>query len=327
MSPRSPREGPRSPRGPRVARRETIWAWVAVALVILVGIGVAVTQQGSAPPAPTGTGTATATVGSVTSVLVLHGVVVREDTQAVPVPEAGTVTTVWVQPGQAVKTGDDLVTLTLPLPIVPVPTATSTLPPSPSPTPQTTVVKAPIDGTVAVMSVSQGQVVVAGEEMVSISPSRFDVVATVPQFELFNFYTTPQSIQATVPQGPQPFACTFISIGGNLEGRSATALQIQPVDLRCQVPVDLPVFPGVRAKVSVTTGVVDNAILLPASAVVRHGDFGVVWVVQNGKPAERRQVTLGISDGHVVQIVGGLSSGEKVLNPARPATSASPSPF
>jgi hypothetical protein len=95
----------------------------------------------------------------------------------------------------------------------------------------------------------------------------------------------------------------------------------QEVDLRCILPDGTPVFPGVRADVVAVTAEVDDALTLPLSAVERSGAAGVVWLVEKGRKPVRTNVTLGISDGHRVQIVSGLFAGQHVRNPATPPSS------
>ncbi|HEY1331570.1 MAG TPA: HlyD family efflux transporter periplasmic adaptor subunit [Actinomycetota bacterium] len=318
---RAPRRRPPPRGGGRIIRREEVWGAFAAVLLVLVGLGTVLNNAAETPTLPAGTGTATARVGTVKSVVHLGGVVVREAGQDQTSTVAGTVTTVWVRAGDQVSSGDDLVTITLPVvpaPPQPTPSGTFTPSPEPSPTPVTFVQKATLDGTVEAMRVAQGQEVAAGDTTMVIVPNRYDVVASVPPAQLSNFYTPPQQIEAQVPKGPEPFACTFVSIGGNLTSNQAQVVLGQEVDLRCSVPTTIPVFPGVRALVSVTTGEATDAVLVPVAAVRRVGDQGVVWVVTPGKAPVRRNVTLGLSDGHVIQISSGLAAGEVVLDPARP---------
>ncbi len=137
----------------------------------------------------------------------------------------------------------------------------------------------------------------------------FDLVSTVDPNLLYRFYSPPTKIMARIDQGPGPFECTFLSIG-NQPGGSAQ----DPVQLRCRVPDGIRVFSGVRAKVAVTTGVASNVVVLPVSAVDGDADNGSVTLARADGEHEQRSVRLGLTDGVRVEVVDGLTAGEKVLD-------------
>jgi len=242
--------------------------------------------------------------------------VVQESTQGVPAPVTGQVTSIDARPGDAVAVGDTIMTVTVPT-VSPSPTFFSS---SPSPTPVasgiTETVTAPIAGTIGKLSVTKGQTVVAGQQVVTVIPNRFDVIANVPQDQLYRFYTAPLSVQVSIPHQDQPADCTFLSVGANVPSSQATqALATEP-DFRCQLPDGTAVFPGVQVKVTAVTAEVDDAITLPVSAVLRNGNSGTVWLVEKGHPATKKEVTVGIVGGARIQIVSGLFAGQQVLDPA-----------
>jgi membrane fusion protein, multidrug efflux system len=55
-----------------------------------------------------------------------------------------------------------------------------------------------------------------------------------------------------------------------------------------------------------------NVVLVPLAALVREGEDTAVFVA-TGDKAERRAVTLGVSDGTHVEIVSGLAAGDRVI--------------
>ena len=148
------------------------------------------------------------------------------------------------------------------------------------------------------------------------------MIASVPQDQLYRFYTQPLSIQAVIPQQDEPIDCAYASIGANLPTSGATDVLQEEIDLRCVLPDGTSVFPGVRAKVVAVTAEVDDALTLPVSAVERKGNgtAGVVWLVEKGKEPQNTNVTLGITDGKRIQIVSGLFAGQKVRDPAVQST-------
>ena len=281
--------------------------------------------------------TVEATVGTVKRVIRLEGLVVREPDQEIRSPIAGTITSIAVQPGDHVTAGTTLASLTQTLPPIvsspspsPVvsPTATTSpaASPSPSPSPSFTpappvaavqAVSAPVDGQVLLVKVVTSQIVRAGRVMFVIEPARFDIIAPVAPPLLYQFLNAPSDIRATIPRGPAPFDCTFVSMGDNLTGENAQGLLHQDSDLRCSVPVSTTVVPGARAALSVTTAEADNVVVLPRRVISDvHDGTGIVWVVEKGHAPVKRTVGVGITDGHVMEITSGLQAGERVLDTA-----------
>lgn len=334
---------PWSPRG---------WALFVALILSLIVAAVALAAipgrwraaSAKAEPSPTGTSVVEATVGSVKRVLVLQGLVVREEDENVRAGAAGTVTAIEVKPNDEVKAGDTLATITLPPPkpvpspvapspsLTPSPTSSTTATsssspsptasasPSPSPPPppilEVKAISAPVDGQVESVNGVLGQQVKIGRILFVLHPNRFDVIAPVPPSLLYQFFLPPSAIQASIDRGPPSFECEFLSIGDNLDVSGAQSLLQQDADLRCSVPSSLTVFPGIRVRLDVTTAEADNAVILPRRVIQDiHDGRGVVWVVEKGHAPVQRTVALGISDGKVFEITGGLQAGERVLDP------------
>ena len=82
--------------------------------------------------------------------------------------------------------------------------------------------------------------------------------------------------------------------------------------VRCAIPADQTVFAGLPATIGITVGTVEDALLVPTTAVQGGAGSGLVWVdAGTGKP-EERTVTLGVSDGVSVEVVDGLAEGDMV---------------
>ncbi|GIH69170.1 efflux RND transporter periplasmic adaptor subunit [Sphaerimonospora thailandensis] len=70
--------------------------------------------------------------------------------------------------------------------------------------------------------------------------------------------------------------------------------------------------PGMSAVVRLTVRQSPDAVAVPASAVVTSGRDAIVWAVRDGR-AERRVVRLGAQGDAVVEILAGVSPGERVV--------------
>ncbi|MFC0865245.1 efflux RND transporter periplasmic adaptor subunit [Sphaerimonospora cavernae] len=70
--------------------------------------------------------------------------------------------------------------------------------------------------------------------------------------------------------------------------------------------------PGMSAVVRLTVRQSPDAVAVPASAVVTSGRDAIVWAVRDGR-AERRVIRLGAQGDAVVEILAGVSPGERVV--------------
>ncbi|GAA2720481.1 efflux RND transporter periplasmic adaptor subunit [Actinocorallia aurantiaca] len=70
--------------------------------------------------------------------------------------------------------------------------------------------------------------------------------------------------------------------------------------------------PGMSAIVRLKVREVENALVVPTSAVVSSGRDSTVWVVENGE-AVRRTVTLGAEGDASVEVLTGLKDGDRIV--------------
>jgi cobalt-zinc-cadmium efflux system membrane fusion protein len=85
------------------------------------------------------------------------------------------------------------------------------------------------------------------------------------------------------------------------------------VKVRTEVPnADGRLKPDMFANVEIITDVNSTAISVPQSAVLEDGGKSIVFVAE-GNAYKQRQVQLGIKNGDRVEIVDGLSSGDRVV--------------
>ena len=71
--------------------------------------------------------------------------------------------------------------------------------------------------------------------------------------------------------------------------------------------------PGMFANFSIITGETETAPAVPQSAIVYEGDTARVWVAEDDGTIAARSIRIGrIADG-MVEILAGVSAGEKVV--------------
>lgn len=70
---------------------------------------------------------------------------------------------------------------------------------------------------------------------------------------------------------------------------------------------------GQQVTLHVETANAQNAIAIPDSALVEEGGWFVAYVQLSGETFEKRELRLGIRDGEWVQVLSGLSAGERIV--------------
>jgi membrane fusion protein, multidrug efflux system len=67
------------------------------------------------------------------------------------------------------------------------------------------------------------------------------------------------------------------------------------------------------APVGVQAGLAENVLVVPITAVQGSVQTGKVWMVGPDGAEEERTVTLGITDGDMIEVREGLAEGDQVL--------------
>ncbi|WP_193598499.1 efflux RND transporter periplasmic adaptor subunit [Microbacterium sp. YJN-G] len=276
-----------------------VWRRVILPLVFVIVIGVAAAAlvklaffPDSADAAPAGpvAGVAepltTVERGSVVNELALDGSIARDDSYPVRSETDGTVTAVHVSDGATVQKGQLLVTIKQDHPV------------------RSIELRAPEAGDVSQIALVKGQMTSVGGEALTLTPARHHVMATVQPAQLYRLVNAPSEATVTIVGGPAPFSCTGVRVQITEEGTAS---------VRCAVPADQTVFAGLPATVDLALGKVDDALVIPVTAVKGGAGSGVVWVdAGDGSEPEERTVKLGVNDGEMVEVVEGLAEGDAI---------------
>ncbi|WP_448616550.1 hypothetical protein [Modestobacter sp. URMC 112] len=310
--------------------RLVVWSVIALALVVLAfrgGSSGAVDPGGDvAQPAAVQLESPHVPVvrGTVQNTVSVTGTVVADAPVPVKVTAAGTVKKLLVAPGAAVTAGQGLLQVTVTTEREPVTSTDAEGNPVVTPREplvKTVTVNAPSAGTLTTFDALVDQVVAVGDAVGSISPGTLSVTAPLSQADQFRLLRPPATADVTVQGGPAPFSCTGLVLGaapaatpadpagdpaaGGTPGTGTTA--------RCAVPSGTPVFAGMAAGVAVQAGTATDVLILPITAVQGSVQAGNVWVVgDDGTPTET-PVTLGLTDGIVIEVTGGVTEGQTVL--------------
>ena len=175
-------------------------------------------------------------------------------------------------------------------------------------------------------------------------PNSYLVTARVDPLVLYRLPAQPPGATVKIAGGPPEFPCAAVGLqnvpamANNDQGpdssseafgfdeesgevtvpqppASRPARATTETVVRCLVPGDVRVFPGLRAELVVITAQLPEAIVVPAGAVEpESAQSGFVTIVDEDDNEVRKPVKLGPSNGTVVVVTEGVAAGERVLD-------------
>jgi membrane fusion protein, heavy metal efflux system len=172
-------------------------------------------------------------------------------------------------------------------------------------------INAPIDGTVINRKIGPGQFVRAdaGEPLYAISDlTVMWLKAFVPESDIA-FIRAGQELEVKVSAFPdQVFTARISSVGASSDQQTRRIVVRSEIDNPGRL-LKADMFATFR----IATG--DPAIgpVVPVTSIIRDGEAASVWVEREPRVFERRKVLLGGENNGVVQIVSGLTAGERVV--------------
>ncbi|TAL53297.1 efflux RND transporter periplasmic adaptor subunit [Pandoraea sp.] len=179
-------------------------------------------------------------------------------------------------------------------------------------------IAAPYAGTIASVNVELGATAMPGAPLLTLySPNTLRAVASVPQSQLTGVQSD-AAVRVEIPDLP-----------ASARWQTATSVEILPVadPLSHSVQVRLPLpaaanqaRPGMFARAYFPVGPHRLGLMVPLAAVVHRTEVTAVYVVAPDGQVTLRQVRLGETHGDQVEILAGLSAGERVaLDPTAAA--------
>ena len=243
------------------------------------------------------------TVGTVQNDVSLAGTIAANPAVPIPATFTGQVVKVKAKQGQSVKKGQAIVIISGEVPRADGTFATKNV-----------AVVAPTAGVLSSLTALVGQGFSVGDPIGQIAPPSFSVSGSIPPEQLYKLLEQPTTAEVTINGGPAPFTCTGLRITSPLagedpgEGESAGGPMV-----RCAVPGDVRVFPGLTATIVIAGGIAENVLVVPMTAVEGTAETGNVYVMLENGETEIRAVTLGLNDGINVEVKDGLTEGEMIL--------------
>ena len=168
-------------------------------------------------------------------------------------------------------------------------------------------ITAPFAGVVTARHVDPGALASPGVPLIDIDRAgTLQLVVTVDE-SLLNRLQPGSALPVSIPYAePDPVTARIAQIVPVADAASHSFL----------VKLDLPASPHLKAGMYGTAslgGAVRSVILVPRSAVIGHGSIRSVWVTDSQHLASLRYVSLGSQMGSDMEVLSGLSAGEKVV--------------
>ena len=169
-------------------------------------------------------------------------------------------------------------------------------------------IRAPISGIVSSREIKVGRQVYVNDPTFRITDtSRLVAHLKIPQTELPKF-SAGQLVKLSVDAMPEVmFAATVDRISPTIDVRNGTFRATAYVDNESG---DLA--PGMFARFSIAYEKHENALVIPAAALIKEDNMAIVYVVSEGE-VERRVIKTGIESADKVEVLGGLGANEAVV--------------
>ncbi|MGK0314945.1 MAG: cobalt-zinc-cadmium efflux system membrane fusion protein [Saprospiraceae bacterium] len=172
------------------------------------------------------------------------------------------------------------------------------------------VLKAPTSGILMNLHVVNGQYVKEGQSIATISRNKHLLIEAEVSQKYFQ--DIPKIVSANIKLPWSKSAISINEYNGKLVTTARTAKDHYiPVLFKIENKGDI--IPGTYLDIYLKTSDVTHELVIPKTALLREYDMYFVYVMTAGESFEKRNVTIGIDDGKMVQILSGLKENEMVV--------------
>ncbi|MBK9636936.1 MAG: efflux RND transporter periplasmic adaptor subunit [Bacteroidetes bacterium] len=173
-------------------------------------------------------------------------------------------------------------------------------------------VLANISGFVKNIFVTEGQFVEAGTPLATISKNRKLILQANVSQKYFNNLSAITSANFKTTEGETVYSTAQLNGKIISYGRSATAHSpFIPVTFEIDNIQNL--IPGSIAEVYLKSIPIPGALVIPVTSLLEEQGNFFVYVQTEGESFQKREITLGASDGINVQLLSGVAEGERVV--------------
>lgn len=207
-------------------------------------------------------------------------------------------------------------------------------------------VEAPAGSTFSGRLVDDKATVTAGMPLATAKHVGYAIVGDIDGQQAYKISGALTDVTVQIKNGPGPFPCTVLGTIAALpqgtipekppvtpdtkdqkDPKDQQQQQQQPKDqpqtpssatglrIVCTAPADVQMINGASASIEVTTGKSAQALVVPVEAVAGQQGKGKVDVMQPDGSRRTTEVTLGLTDGKVIEVKSGLTGDEELAVP------------
>ncbi len=170
----------------------------------------------------------------------------------------------------------------------------------------------PINGYVKTLLVSEGQYVNSGQPLAIITKNNQILLKADVSLKDAGKIQEIREAQFSLAQSKELFNSKelngrLLSVGKTTSSNSPFIPVFFQIDRRPEL------VPGSFADIYLKTKPVYNVLIIPASALIEEQGVYYAYVQTKGESFQKRELKLGVNDGKQVQVVSGISEGERVV--------------
>jgi membrane fusion protein, heavy metal efflux system len=170
----------------------------------------------------------------------------------------------------------------------------------------------PISGFIKNIMVSEGQFVSAGQPLATITKNQRLVLRADVSLKDADRITSIQEANFTIIQNKLTYNTR--NLNARLLSIAKTTGNNTPfIPVHFQIDGRPGIIPGSFAEVYLKTVPIYNALVIPTSALVEEQGIFYAYVQTEGESFQKRELKLGANDGEKVQVLSGLTEGERVV--------------
>ena len=170
--------------------------------------------------------------------------------------------------------------------------------------------KAPITGILKNLHVANGQYVSEGQSIATISRNKHLLIEAEVSQKYFE--DIPKIVSANIKLPWKDKVTSIDEYNGKLVATAPIAKDhYVPVLFKIDNKGDI--IPGTYLDIYLKTSDETQELVIPKSALLREYDMYFVYVMTAGESFEKRNISIGIDDGKMIQVLSGLTENEMVV--------------
>ncbi|HSV87311.1 MAG TPA: efflux RND transporter periplasmic adaptor subunit [Bacteroidales bacterium] len=173
-------------------------------------------------------------------------------------------------------------------------------------------VVAPASGFVSQINVSNGQFIESGATVATVTHKTPVIIETYVNQS--DFQRVGNIFDANFRFAGGDYTINLQDINGRVVSNNAFVNEhITRIPVVFSAENNGELMPGMFLEAFLKTGRTDRALVLPLTAIVEEQGLFFVFVQRGGESFEKRQVVTGSNDGRLVEIISGITPGERIV--------------